>query len=127
MAYTSPYPNDQRATLMADKTGIAIIGCGMISEFQGKAIGDLPDAFVVGFEHRDDAERFLVDLRGRFAEFNLELAEEKTRLIEFGRFAAPNREARGLPKPETFDFLGFTHACGKTRKTGRFALARVTS
>ena len=56
---------------------------------------------VVGFEHRDDAERFLADLRERFAEFNLELADEKTRLIEFGRFAAQNREQRGLPKPET--------------------------
>ena len=85
------------------------------------------DDFVVGFEHRDDAERFWVELRERFAEFNLELAEEKTRLIEFGRFAAQNRAQRGLSKPETFDFLGFTHACAKTRKTGRFALKRVTS
>jgi RNA-directed DNA polymerase len=85
------------------------------------------DDFVVSFEHRDDAERFLADLRERFARFNLELAEEKTRLIEFGRFAAQNREQRGLPKPETFDFLGFTHVCAKTRKTGRFALKRVTS
>jgi len=84
------------------------------------------DDAVVGFEHRDDAERFLADLCDRFAEFNLELADEKTRLIEFGRYAR-NRENRGLPKPETFDFLGFTHACGKTRKTGRFALKRVTS
>ncbi len=85
------------------------------------------DDSVVAFEHRDDAERFWADLRERFAEFNLELAEEKTRLIEFGRFAAQNREDRGLPKPETFEFLGFTHACAKTRKTGRFALKRVTS
>jgi RNA-directed DNA polymerase len=85
------------------------------------------DDAVVGFEHRDDAERFLVDLRDRFAEFNLELADEKTRLIEFGRSAARDRAARGLGKPESFDFLGFTHVCGKTRKTGRFALKRVTS
>jgi group II intron reverse transcriptase/maturase len=85
------------------------------------------DDFVVGFEHRDDAERFWADLRDRFATFNLELAEEKTRLIEFGRYAAERRQARGLPKPESFDFLGFTHVCGKTRKTGRFALKRVTS
>jgi RNA-directed DNA polymerase len=85
------------------------------------------DDFVVGFQHRDDAERFLADLRERFADFGLELADEKTRLIEFGRFAARDRKNRGLPKPETFDFLGFTHACGKTRKTGRFALKRVTS
>ena len=85
------------------------------------------DDAVVGFEHRDDAERFLDDLRDRFAEFNLELADEKTRLIEFGRYAVRNRKNRGLPKPETFDFLGFTRACGKARKTGRFALKRVTS
>jgi RNA-directed DNA polymerase len=85
------------------------------------------DDAVVGFEHRDDAERFLADLRDRFAEFNLELADEKTRLIEFGRYAARNRKARGLSKPESFDFLGFTHACGKTKKNGWFALKRVTS
>jgi RNA-directed DNA polymerase len=81
---------------------------------------------VVGFEHHDDAERFLADLRDRFAKFNLELAAEKTRLIEFGQFAAQDRKARGLPKPETFDFLGLTHICGKTR-SGRFALKRVTN
>ena len=85
------------------------------------------DDFVVGFEHHDDAERFWADLRERFANFGLELADEKTRLIEFGRFAARDRKARGLGKPESFDFLGFTHACGKTKKTGRFALKRVTS
>lgn len=83
------------------------------------------DDFVAGFEHRDDAERFLADLRERFAEFNLELAAEKTRLIEFGRHAARNRGARGLGKPETFQFLGFTHICAKTRK-GWFTLKRVT-
>ncbi|MCA1708036.1 MAG: group II intron reverse transcriptase/maturase [Actinobacteria bacterium] len=84
------------------------------------------DDFVVGFEHREDAERFWADLRGRLAEFGLELNAEKTRLIEFGRFAARNREARGLGKPETFQFLGFTHVCGKTRKSGRFKLKRIT-
>ena len=67
------------------------------------------DDFIVGFEHRDDAERFLADLRERFAQFALELNAEKTRLIEFGRYAARNRQARGLGRPETFDFLGFTH------------------
>ncbi|MCA1699885.1 MAG: group II intron reverse transcriptase/maturase [Actinobacteria bacterium] len=76
------------------------------------------DDAVVGFEHHDDAQRFLADLRERFATFNLELAAEKTRLIEFGRFAARNRKARGLPKPETFNFLGLTHICGKRRTTG---------
>jgi RNA-directed DNA polymerase len=83
------------------------------------------DDFVVGFEHREDAERFLAELSERFAKFGLELKAEKTRLIEFGRSAAQNRAARGLGKPETFDFLGFTHACGRTRK-GRFALKRIT-
>lgn len=84
------------------------------------------DDLVAGFEHRDDAERFLADLRDRIAEFGLELNAEKTRLIEFGRFAARDRQARGLGKPETFSFLGFTHICAKARKTGRFKLKRIT-
>jgi len=84
------------------------------------------DDYVAGFEHRDDAERFLADLRERLAEFAVELAEEKTRLIEFGRYAAERRASRGQPKPETFEFLGFTHMCAKTR-AGRFKLKRVTS
>jgi RNA-directed DNA polymerase len=83
------------------------------------------DDYIVGFQHRDDAERFLTGLRGRLAKFNLELAAEKTRLVEFGRFAAERRSKRGLGKPETFQFLGFTHICGKTRD-GRFALRRIT-
>ncbi|MCA1700606.1 MAG: group II intron reverse transcriptase/maturase [Actinobacteria bacterium] len=83
------------------------------------------DDYVAGFEHRDDAERFLHDLRERFARFALELHPEKTRLIEFGRFAAERRQARGLGKPETFGFLGFTHISAKT-KGGRFMLKRVT-
>jgi RNA-directed DNA polymerase len=84
------------------------------------------DDYVAGFEHREDAERFLADLRDRFAQFGVELHPEKTRLIEFGRFAARNRERRGDRKPETFEFLGFTHMCAKTR-SGRFKLKRVTS
>jgi hypothetical protein len=83
------------------------------------------DDFVAGFEHRSDAERFLSDLRDRFAEFALELHPEKTRLIEFGRFAARDRAARGLGRPETFYFLGFTHICAETKK-GRFMLKRKT-
>ena len=83
------------------------------------------DDAVVCFEHRDDAERFWADLRSRLVEFGLELNAEKTRLIEFGRFAARDRKARGLGRPETFRFLGFTHACAKTRK-GRFKLKRIT-
>ena len=83
------------------------------------------DDDIVGFEHREDAERFLAELRERLARFGLELADEKTRLIEFGRHAAERRRARGLGKPETFDFLGLTHVCGTDRK-GRFALRRRT-
>jgi RNA-directed DNA polymerase len=84
------------------------------------------DDFVVGFEHREDAELFQVELRDRLARFGLGLNAEKTRLIEFGRHAARDRAARGLGKPETFRFLGFTHICGKTRKSGRFKLTRHT-
>jgi RNA-directed DNA polymerase len=84
------------------------------------------DDFVVGFQHRADAERFRADLRERFARFGLGLHEEKTRLIEFGRFAALSRETRGLPKPETFEFLGFTHISAKSRN-GWFKLQRITS
>src|SRR5215471_7787099 len=83
------------------------------------------DDVIVGFEHHGDAEQFLADLRERFAKFALELQAEKTRLIMFGRMAAQQQEERGLGRPETFDFLGFTHACGKT-KSGRFMLKRVT-
>ena len=84
------------------------------------------DDFVVGFEHREDAERFWADLRDRLVQFGLELNAEKTRLIEFGRNAARDRAARGLGKPETFRFLGFTHVCAKARKSGRFKLKRIT-
>jgi hypothetical protein len=83
------------------------------------------DDFVVGFEHRQDAERFLSELRERFARFGLELHADKTRLIEFGRFARQNRRRRAGGKPETFNFLGFTHSCGKTRKGG-FTVLRKT-
>ena len=76
------------------------------------------DDFVVGFEYREDAERFWAELRDRLAKFGLELNAEKTRLIEFGRHAARDRAARGLGKPETFQFLGFTHICGKTQEVG---------
>jgi RNA-directed DNA polymerase len=83
------------------------------------------DDFVVGFEHQGDARQFLRDLSERFAKFSLELNADKTRLIQFGRFATQNREERGLGKPETFDFLGFTHICGKGR-SGQFWLRRIT-
>src|ERR671925_345 len=84
------------------------------------------DDYVAGFEHREDAERFLADLRDRFAKFGLELHPDKTRLIEFGRFAAHDRAMHGDRKPETFEFLGLTHICAKDRH-GRFKLKRVTS
>jgi RNA-directed DNA polymerase len=83
------------------------------------------DDFVVGLEHREEAEQFLAELRERFAKFGLELHPDKTRLIEFGRFADRNRRGRGDGKPETFNFLGFTHSCSKTRKGG-FTVLRQT-
>ena len=83
------------------------------------------DDYIAGFEHREDAERFLHDLRERFARFALELHPEKTRLIEFGRHAALDRRRRGDGRPETFEFLGFTHICAKTKR-GRFKLKRIT-
>ena len=78
-----------------------------------------------GFEHEADARRFLDAMRARFEEFALSLHPDKTRLIEFGRHAAANREQRGLGKPETFNFLGFTFICGKSRG-GKFLLKRKT-
>jgi RNA-directed DNA polymerase len=83
------------------------------------------DDIVVGFQNWHDAERFQEELRERFAKFNLELHPDKTRLIEFGRFAASNRKERGEGKPETFDFLGFTHICATTSK-GWFQVKRRT-
>jgi group II intron reverse transcriptase/maturase len=84
------------------------------------------DDFIVGFQHRAEAEKFLAALRQRFAKFGLELHPDKTRLIEFGRFAAENRRKRGTGKPETFAFLGFTHMCGTKRSDGRFTVLRQT-
>lgn len=84
------------------------------------------DDTVIGFQYRAEAEHFLQILRKRLAKFGLELHNEKTRLIEFGRYAAANRAARGEDKPETFDFLGFTHICAKTRKNNHFTVRRKT-
>jgi len=97
---------------------------------QTRAHGDViivryADDFVVGFQNRSDAEQFLIDLRERFRKFHLELHADKTRLIEFGRYAAERQEERGDGKPETFDFLGFTHICGKDRR-GWFVVLRQT-
>jgi RNA-directed DNA polymerase len=95
-----------------------------------EAAGDMiivryADDFIVGFQHESDARRFLDEMRERLGKFALTLHPEKTRLIEFGRFAAERRQRRGLGKPETFNFLGFTFICGKTR-SGKFQIKRKT-
>lgn len=81
------------------------------------------DDVVVGFQYKRDAMQYLKDVRERLAEFGLQLHPEKTRIVQFGRFAEQDRKKRGLRRPETFDFLGFTHFCAKTRK-GKFRLGR---
>jgi group II intron reverse transcriptase/maturase len=83
------------------------------------------DDIVLGFEYEGEARRFIADMRQRMEKFALKLHPEKTRLIEFGRYAAQRRTQRGLGKPETFNFLGFTHICGRTRR-GAFQLKRQT-
>jgi group II intron reverse transcriptase/maturase len=83
------------------------------------------DDFIVGFQRQSDAERFLAELRERFRKFHLELHPDKTRLLQFGPFADEDRRRSGRGKPETFDFLGFTHICGKKRN-GRFTVLRQT-
>jgi RNA-directed DNA polymerase len=97
---------------------------------QREATGDMiivryADDFIVGFQHERDARRFLDEMRERLQKFALTLHPEKTRLIEFGRFAAERRQRRGLGKPDTFNFLGFTFICGKTRQ-GKFQIKRKT-
>jgi nucleoid DNA-binding protein len=84
------------------------------------------DDLVVGFEYRTDAEQFLKAFQERLSKFGLEVNAEKTRLIEFGRFAIQNRQQRGQGKPDTFTFLGFTHYCGKRKKDGTFIVRRKT-
>ena len=96
-----------------------------------QACGDMvvvryADDIVLGFQYKSDAERFGKELAERLRKFQLELHPEKTRLLEFGRFAAENRKRRGQGKPVTFNFLGFTHICGKTRSNGRFTVLRQT-
>jgi RNA-directed DNA polymerase len=95
-----------------------------------EATGDMivvryADDIVVGFQHKADAERFWTEMAQRLATFALSLHPDKTRLIEFGRSTASDRARRGLGKPETFNFLGFTHICGRSR-AGRFQLRRRT-
>jgi group II intron reverse transcriptase/maturase len=102
-----------------------------VSVFVKNARGEMyfvryADDFVMCAQYKDDAVRFLESLKERLAKFGLELHPDKTRLIEFGRFAAENRRKRGLGKPETFDFLGFTHSCSVTRFSRKFKLLRKT-
>ena len=102
-----------------------------VRDWRRQATGDVivvryADDFIVGFQHEQEARRFLSELRERLAAHGLELHPDKTRLIEFGARAASERKRGGRGKPETFDFLGFTHACGKTRK-GRFTVLRQTA
>ena len=85
------------------------------------------DDAVLGFQYREDAERFLGQLRERVGKFGLELHPEKTRLIEFGRYATERRAKRGEGKPETYNFLGFTHICGTSHKTGYYTVQRKTA
>lgn len=98
---------------------------------KNKAIGEViivryADDFVMGFQYRREAERFLGEMKERFDQYGLEIYREKTRLIEFGRFAEANRAEQGEGKPETFDFLGFTHICSRTQKGNRFTIRRKT-
>jgi RNA-directed DNA polymerase len=85
------------------------------------------DDLVLGFQLKADAVRFLEEFKGRLARFTLELHPEKTRLIEFGRYAVRDRQQRGAGKPSTFNFLGFTHYCGQRHKTGTFTVWRITA
>jgi len=85
------------------------------------------DDFVATFQYKNEAERFLTAIKDRFAKVGLELEPKKTRLLEFGRFAERDRKQRGEGKPETFDFLGFTHYCSKSFKTGKFRMKRKTA
>jgi len=84
------------------------------------------DDFVLGFQYHSDGLAFHAALKERLARFGLALHPDKTRLIEFGRFAGSNRKARGQGKPETLDFLGFTHLCAERRSDGRFTVRRHT-
>ena len=84
------------------------------------------DDIVVGFQGKSDAKRFQTELTERMRKFDLELHPEKTRLLEFGPFVIRNRQWRGEGRPETFNFLGFTHICGKKRSSGRFTVLRQT-
>jgi len=102
-----------------------------VDKWRKEARGDViivryVDDWVMGFQYQDEADRFQKELVERLAKFGLELNQEKTCLIEFGRFAIDNRSKRGEGKPETFEFLGFVHICGKTKKNNKFTIRRKT-
>ena len=101
------------------------------NQWRSKARGDViivryADDAVLGFQFRDEAERFLQELKERMGKFGLELHPVKTRLFEFGRYAAERRKQREKGSPETFNFLGFTHICGTNRTTSYFTIIRQT-
>lgn len=102
-----------------------------VNKWRKEARGDViivryADDWVMGFQYQNEANRFQQELVVRLAKFGLELQHEKTRLIEFGRFAIDSRSKRGEGKPETFEFLGFVHVCGKTKKNNKFTIRRKT-
>jgi len=102
-----------------------------VNKWREEARGDViivryADDWITGFQYRNEANRFQQELQERLAKFGLRLHPKKTRLLEFGRFAIENRSKRGEGKPETFDFLGFTHICAKTRKNNKFTILRKT-
>jgi group II intron reverse transcriptase/maturase len=98
-----------------------VLGCKATAQAYAGTRG-----LALGFEREQDAKLFLEQLRERLRKFGLELHPEKTRLIEFGRYAAERRKERKERKPETFTFLGFTHICGTNHKTGKFTVHRET-
>jgi RNA-directed DNA polymerase len=105
---------------------------GLEDDFRRQLQGDVvvvryADDLVMGFQHRNEAEQFLSEFRERLAKFGLEIHPDKTRLIEFGRYAARDRKQRGEGKPEIFTFLGFTHFCGQRHKKGTFTVWRTTA
>ena len=107
--------------LAAARQRVLALGAGSLGDGLAEARGDVimvryADDAVLGFENRDEAERLRRELQEQLRQVGLELHPEKTRMIEFGRFAESHRKRRGEGKPETFDFLGFTHMCGRTRQ-----------
>ena len=106
--------------------GIASLEDKIVQQAVATVLQSIYEEDFIGFEHRDEAQACMEELRARLAKFGLKLHGGKTRLIEFGRYAANNRKRRGEGKPETFDFLGFIHKCSRTRAHGYFTIHRQT-